>query len=303
MEGIKRTTELDTGCLQCLRYFGIFKYPLTAEEVHRFNLAPSDFELVKSALENLVKNGTINRIERFYLHENKKEWIEERNKGNQRAYKVLAKSGKYVSIIARFPFVRGIAISGSLSKFYASEKTDIDYFIITDSNRLWIARTLLHVFKKLTFITGHQHYFCMNYFVDTDALEITHQNQYSAIEVATVLSVYNSPLIDKFRIKNDWISKFLPNNESTNNYEYVIPDRKHPGKRFIEKLINFCFPDRLNKRLMNLTDKKWRRKWKRKGFDFTNYDRAFQTEINISKTHHFDYEKKVMDTLSNPIQK
>ena len=65
-----------------------------------------------------------------------------------------------------------------------------------------IARTFLHLFKKLTFITGHEHYFCMNYLVDTNALKITHTNLYSAIETVTLLPVYNSTLVKEFMEEN-----------------------------------------------------------------------------------------------------
>ena len=52
------------------------------------------------------------------------------------------------SIIAAFPFVRAVGISGSLSKQYADENSDIDYFIITAANRLWIAKNLPAYFQK-----------------------------------------------------------------------------------------------------------------------------------------------------------
>ena len=57
-------------------------------------------------------------------------------------------------------------MSGSLSKHFADEKSDIDFFIITSANRLWIARTCMHLFKKVSYIAGKQHWFCMNYYVD-----------------------------------------------------------------------------------------------------------------------------------------
>ena len=109
-----------------------------------------------------------------------------------------------------------------MSKFYASENPDIDYFIITDPDRLWIARSLLHLFKKLTFITGHQHFYCMNYFIDTKALEITHPNLYSAIEVATLLPVYNIEMLRQFFIANAWAWEFLPNHPGMTDLGYLL---------------------------------------------------------------------------------
>ena len=167
----------------------------------------------------------------FFLTEDNQDWGDERHQGNERAFRLLEESGKYVKIIAGFPFVSAIAISGSLSKFYASENTDIDYFIITEANRLWIARTLLHLFKKLTFITGHQHYFCMNYFVDTNALEITHPNLYSAIETVTLLPVYNAVIIKRFMKENAWTKNYLPNYSLQDHLSYLTEHTKRIFKK------------------------------------------------------------------------
>lgn len=293
------TNKLDEGCLQCLKYFGIFKYPLTPEEVHLFNPIPSTIKEVQNTIDHLREKGIVYQSDEFYMLEDNLSWVAERRKGNLRAGKLLSGSSKYVRIISSFPFVKAIAISGSLSKFYASDQADIDYFIITEKNRLWISRTLLHLFKKLTFLTHHQHYFCMNYFVDTSALEITHPNQYSAIETVTLLPVYNEAMIVNFMEENQWVKRFLPNFQFKKYNEYLISETRKPIKHLFEKFFNILAPEKLNHFLMRLTDKKWRRKWSGHGYSSEDYNRAFQTEISISKNHPIDFEKKVLNQLSN----
>jgi hypothetical protein len=297
MDATPKSESLDEGCIQCLNYFNIFKYPLTAEEIYQFNSVRASIAEVESTLERLVDLHRIHAIERFYLLEDNAAWVEERKKGNQRADTLLSRSPKYSSVIASFPFVRAIAISGSLSKHYASKHPDIDYFIITEANRLWIARTLLHLFKKLTFITGHQHYYCMNYFVDTKALKLSHQNQYSAIEIATLLPAYEFRLVKQFSDSNQWIKLYLPNHPGINNKAFLIRKRKRYLKQTFEGIFNLLMPERINKYLMHLTDRKWRSKWSRGGYDMEVYDRAFLTNIHVSKNHPEDYEKMVLENL------
>ena len=291
-------SNLKDGCLLTLRYFGIFRYPLTLQEIHRFNRTSASVQETQKALDDLLNHAKIYKSGGYFMPESKEEWVLERTKGNARAFHLLDKSGKYVSVIASCPFVRGIAISGSLSKFYASEKTDIDYFIITAADRLWIARTLLHLFKKLTFLTGHQHYFCMNYFVDTKSLKITHPNLYTSIEIATLLPVYNSKIIQQFVDENEWFREYLPNHPGLVNFKYLLQNKRLLVKKSLEWIIDLMFPAKLNKALMNLTDWKWKRKWKHYGYPEMDYDRAFLTELHISKNHPVDYEKKVLTSMS-----
>jgi len=289
--------SLKEGCMIVLHYFGVFRYPLTGEEIHRFNPVGATSEQVEETLKSMLAEGLIFSAYGYYLPTDEPDWIGERRQANERALHLLERSKKYVAIIAAFPFVRGIAISGSLSKFSASLHPDIDYFIITEAHRLWIARTFMHLFKKLTFITGHQHYFCMNYYVDTDALVITHQNMYSAIEVMTLLPVYNIMLFEKFFRDNGWACTYLPNHPGPVNYTYEWNGKDPACKKILERMINWLNPGKLNRFFMELTDRKWRRKWKHSGYPMENYNQAFLTSIHISKNHPMDYEKIVLGEL------
>ncbi|MCU0369913.1 MAG: hypothetical protein MUC31_00720 [Bacteroidales bacterium] len=290
-------TNLKDGCRLVLQYFGIFRHPLTLEEIHLFNPVRSTQEKVLAALDELLAESIIFHSDTFYMPVKNEEWVHGRRKANAAALKLLARSGRYASVISACPFVRGIAISGSLSKFSVSDQPDIDYFIITASDRLWIARTLLHLFKKLTFLTGHQHFFCMNYFIDEKALLITHPNRYTAIEVATLLPVFNTDLLLQFYNANGWVKEYLPNHPGLVNLDYVKNEKKQHVKKILEGIIGFIFPDRMNLLLMRFTDRKWRRKWSRAGYPEQEYDRAFLTDLHISKNHPVDYEKKVLASL------
>jgi len=293
METGHRIKEIEKGCIECLTYFSIFHYPLKLNEIFEYNTVKANEIQVSEALENLLSDGRVFKQNEFYLLENKPEWVTERIAGNQRAFKLLERSKNFVKIIASFPFVRGVAISGSLSKFYTSENPDIDYFIITRENRLWIARTLLHLFKKLTFLVGHQHFYCMNFFIDTSAMALPNKNRYIAIELLSLIPVYNLNLISEFRENNRWTREFLPNHPGPVNSDYLVPMRKSAFKGISRTIIELLSPQRLNRFLMKLTDFKWRRKWKKYGFSREEYERRFFSSEHISKNHPADYERKV----------
>src|SRR4029453_8923510 len=96
-------------------------------------------------------------------------------------------------LIASFPYVRCVCISGSLSKKYFDDTTDIDFFVITKPGRLWVCRTFLILFKKL-FLLNSKKYFCINYFIDSDNLEIPDQNIFTATELTTLIPMHDYEL-------------------------------------------------------------------------------------------------------------
>jgi len=296
---LEEQQSLQDSVLSCLSYYGLFNHPLTAEEIHRFASKKASRTDIQKCLKNLETESLVHHFGGFYSRYDQSDWVLRRVEGTKRAVKLLKKSGAFVAIIASFPFVRGIAISGSLSKFYTGENGDIDYFIITDSNRLWITRTLLHIFKKFTFLTGHQHYFCMNYFVDFEALTISHQNLYTAIEVNTLLPVYNAPLVSGFKQLNNWTRNLLPNSKDDKNTSYLVNERFPGLKRFFELILDRTLPNKLNLLLMKLTMWKWKRKWRKHNYSPEDYERAFLSTPHISKNHPVDYEKKVLKAIEN----
>ncbi len=50
----------------------------------------------------------------------------------------LKDAKKYARVIANFPFIQAVFISGSLSKHVMKPNSDIDFFIITKPDRLWL---------------------------------------------------------------------------------------------------------------------------------------------------------------------
>lgn len=297
--------SIEEAILSVLKYYSLFSYPLKEDEIHRFLSLKSNLEEVQNSLQNLVSVEQVYKLsDEFYSIENQSDWVEKRLTGNQRAEELLASSKKYIRKIIRFPFVKSVAISGSLSKYYTDEDGDIDYFIITKKNRLWIARSLLHLFKKTSFLRKREHFYCMNYFVDESALEIDQQNIYSAIETVTLIPVFNEELITELKKKNKfWVEKFLPNEPYENDQRFLVKLRGGFIKKLFEKLIEILDPASINQSLMKMTDRKWRKKWAAKSYPMEQYDQAFYTTLHISKNHPANYQKQILNALDSKDQK
>jgi len=259
MQGLPIRSAEECGILRILAYFDIFQYPLTKKEIRQFLPEFTDAKL-ESILQSMILNRTVFLQNDFYsLHDNPL-LAYRRKEGNLRAKKLIPRANSIGSFLYLFPFVRAIAISGSLSKDFAEENADIDFFIITKSNRLWIARTIMHLFKKLTFITGHQHYFCMNYYIDEEALLIQDKNIFTAIEIGTLLPVRGYRTLNEFFEVNSWSSEFINGVAKLNAPVRDKKEVKPWYKRFSESVFNNRIGDDLDKWLMGVTTRRWQNK-------------------------------------------
>jgi hypothetical protein len=155
------------------------------------------------------------------------------------------------------------------------------------------------MFKKLTFLWGAQHKFCMNYFIDTSSLEIEEKNRYTAIELASVIPAAGSDVYERLMAQNPWVKGYL-----SNGYCHFVPKpinvaNKSPLlKRSLEFFLSAIFPDKLNYLLMDITDKKWKAKWRKRRYPMEEYGCAFKTTLHISKNHPANHQKKVLENLS-----
>ncbi|MEP6673918.1 MAG: hypothetical protein ABJA78_02140 [Ferruginibacter sp.] len=244
--------------LKTLAYFNIFRYPLTKEEICNFHGLTVADEEIQQALFSLVADRSIFMIDEFYSLQNDVSLAARRRDGNLRAVEQMKKANRAARILSKFPYVKGLAISGSLSKNYADEKTDIDFFIITSANRLWIARTFMHLYKKFTFLTGRQHWFCMNYYVDESNLQINEKNIFTAMEIITLIPMYGADVLEDFMQANHWAFDFFP--RFTALPKEMPPAGNNFLKRMLEKIFAGRFGNSTDNRLMKITDIRWKKK-------------------------------------------
>jgi hypothetical protein len=279
--------------LQCLLYFETFTYPLTKEEIYSFCTFKFDnISSLEQTLEHLVKVKLIKQKEKYYFVNDNEAIVERRLKGNKMAEQVMPKALKYGKFIAQFPFVETVCISGSLSKNYFDEKGDVDFFIITKSQRLWLCRSFLVGFKKV-FLLNSRKYFCVNYFVGNDNLSIPDRNIFTATEIASLIPISNQKGYSNFIEQNQWIYEHLPNFDV--NTKYSASNTKENGiKKFSERLMKNSIGDFADKQFFKLTLSIWQKKFNH--FNKTDFDLNMRSRKNVSKHHPSGFQQKVLNS-------
>src|SRR4051812_38157593 len=114
----------------------MFDYPLKKRELLIFLQQPGDNNEFEKSLEFLQTESVIFKMGELYSLHNVITLTERRYKGNERAERLLRKAASGAKLLSKFPYVTGVGISGSLSKNFADETADVDFFIITAANRL-----------------------------------------------------------------------------------------------------------------------------------------------------------------------
>jgi len=178
---------LAAAVVKTVAYADIFDYPLTAGEMHRYLkgvAAPA------ARVQTLLTNGTLipgrlARRDAYYTLPGREQIIATRLRREQIAAHLWPYARAYGMRIARLPFVRMVAVTGSLAVNNPVAEADIDYFIITVPGRVWIARALTILMVRLAARQGI--HLCPNYFLSAAKLIFTEQSLYAAHELAQMV--------------------------------------------------------------------------------------------------------------------
>lgn len=272
--------------LRKLAYYSLFSYPLALQ----------DFALESEPeLNELVEQGWIAKSGELYALSNNPEDFKRRIEGNELAERAMPKAKKRANFIAQFPFVRGVYISGSLSKGFMTEDGDVDFFVVTKPGRLWLARTMLIAFKKL-FLLNSRKFFCMNYFIDTNHLEIEEKNIFTAIELSTLLPICDLGFHQQFANSNTWTEGYIAGSTMGKANQVVKPGGL---KKFLEFLLSNWIGSSLDNFFFKLTLNVWEKKFG--NFKPKDFELALKSRKYVSKHHPQNFQKKVLEGFEKKI--
>lgn len=286
---IRAHTSLQIKLVEVLAYFDIFNFPVTENEICNL-LGLSSLEFLQEIIPLLNQKTCFCHQDYYSACMQVDELVTLRKQREVLAKDYFKQLKKYSRIISCFPFVRGVAVSGSLSKGVMQKDGDIDFFVVTAPGKLWLCRSLLILYKKIMLLNSHK-YFCLNYFIDTNNLTIIDKNIFTATEIFYLLPVYseNNTMTDFFK-SNGWaLSYFEENTDRVSDY-YV--ENNSRVKKILEKIFSNSIGSRLEKMLHRLTLRKWLQKFGH--FDREKFELTMRSTDGVSKHHPRDFQSKVL---------
>ncbi len=277
--------------IRVLAYFDIFSHPLRVDEIVRFSEgAPMCEDRITTALQALASDGVVHHHSGYWGLCGTKANVARRLASEARAEARMPKALQMSRRIARFPFVRAVFISGSMSKGCLAEDGDIDFFVVTTPGRLWVARTLLVLYKKF-FLLNSRRDFCVNYFLDTEHLTVEDRNRFTATEVVTLLPMYGNGTTEAFFERNAWAFHMYPRATAPKSRE--VPIGKALTKHWLERTLGGGLGTTLDQWAMQLTWYYWKRKFN--DMDPRSFELALRTRTYVSKHHPRNFQQRVMD--------
>jgi hypothetical protein len=203
-------TRLDHAILATVAYADIFDFPLDRLEVHRDLIGVgATADATFAALDGLVARGQLAEAAGHVTLPGREALRALRRERRARANLLWPTARRYGLRIARLPFVRLVAVSGSLAANNPDPRADLDYLIVTAPGRLWLVRAMTILIVRAARLRGVQ--LCPNYLLTTRALALARRELYTAHELLQIAPLAGDATYRRMLADNRWAAEWLPN--------------------------------------------------------------------------------------------
>ncbi|MGH9221327.1 MAG: hypothetical protein ACRD1W_18625 [Vicinamibacterales bacterium] len=237
-----RTQEL--AVLRSVTYAAMFEYPLSLEQLHASLIGVrADAATVAAWWRNSeLLQATIDHQEGLYFPAGRADLLHTRARREALSCDLLARDRRILSVVAAMPFVRMVALSGSLAHLNAERSADLDLFVITAPHRVWSVTLSLLVIARLF---GWRRRMCLNYVISEAAMRVEPPDLFSANQIIHLRPVLGGDVFARFVDANPFVREIYP------NFALASELRKPPAPTFAEATVGKPSPKPLLERVMS----------------------------------------------------
>ena len=253
--------NLEKSIIATICYYNTLDYPLTGFEIYKYlanmsrmlsreYVANVSFNKILDVLGNSLElRKIIQEKNGFYFLQGREKILPQRIKRQKLADQKWKKARKIIWLLQIIPYLRMIAVSGSLALENTRKNSDIDLLIVTKAGKIWTCRTLITI---LITILGKKHHkgktrdrICLNHYITDKSLRIPFESLYNAQTYARLVNVYEPNFLPlaKGEIKRGFFQQFQKSNFWVKNYLVFWLNAKAGNLRMIKKnkiLISFA---------------------------------------------------------------
>ncbi|HEX8991551.1 MAG TPA: hypothetical protein VF784_07710 [Anaerolineales bacterium] len=201
------TIAIEQAVLETVAYSDVFDYPVRAEEIHRYLPLRVSLDELRHALDSGMT--ALGHENGYYFLKGRDSLVATRSIREAISRPAWKRAQLFGRILGGLPFVRMVALTGSLALLNSEESGDMDYMLVAAPGRVWTARGFAVLFGRLTARVGSV--LCPNLIVSENALAWGQRDLYSARELCQMVPITGASLYTRLRRINDWTEDLLPN--------------------------------------------------------------------------------------------
>lgn len=196
--------------LQSVVYASLFDYPVTLSQLREGLIGETAAEdtLLAWYAQSPYLQATVEYADGFFFPRGRADLLDRRAEREVTSRALLRSMAAPLALMKRLPFVRMVALSGSLAHLNADDEADLDLFVITSPRRVW---TVTVTALLLAHLYGWRKRLCLNYIVSERALWVAPADLFSANQIVHLRPMTGPGTYRQFLEANRFVHRFYPN--------------------------------------------------------------------------------------------
>jgi len=191
-------------------YAALFDYPLTLAQLRQTLIeseqTPSEILAIFAASERL--RTLIDHEDGYFFPAGRRDLVAERQRREQRSRRFLARHRRLLACVSALPYVRLVALSGSIAHMNLEGSGDLDLFIVTKGRHVWSTAVAVVLLAKLL---RKRRTLCANFVLADTALTLDQQDLFSASQIIHLKPLVGREVYSDLLARNPFVQRFYPN--------------------------------------------------------------------------------------------
>lgn len=206
------TLEQEDAFIQAVLYASLFEYPLTVDQLRESLVGEvADEQMLVRWYEGSRRlQAAVDCHNGYFFPRGQIALLELRHQREALSRDLLEVLDRPLRFVTLMPFVRMVALSGSLAHLNATKDADLDLFVVTSRGRVWgVTLTVL----LLARLFGWRRRLCLNYVISERRLGVEPRDLFTANQIIHLRPLLGETVYLKFLNANAFVRTVYPNFE------------------------------------------------------------------------------------------
>lgn len=191
-------------------YASLFDYPVTLDQLHQslIESRQTRAEILATYASSELLQAMIDYRAGLFFPRGRETMPAERRAREARSRAFLSQHRRLLALVCALPYVRMVALSGSIAHLNLDVDGDLDLFIVTRGRRVWSVTIAVLVLAKLMRL---RRTVCANFVVADSQLTLEQQDLFTANQVIHLKPLVGDDVFAELLSANPFVARFYPN--------------------------------------------------------------------------------------------
>lgn len=191
-------------------YASLFDYPLSLAQLRHtlIESAQTPTEILRTYAGSPELQAVVARHQGFFVPAGREDLVDERRARERRSRDFLRAHRLFLTLVCALPYVRMVALSGSIAHLNLEGAGDLDLFIVTRGRRVWSVTVAVVLLAKLL---RRRRTVCANFVLADSRLPLDQQDLFTASQIIHLKPLVGLDVLGRFILANPFVGRCYPN--------------------------------------------------------------------------------------------